>query len=80
MLYADNFTKEYNNSFVNFHGKNGSHNMNVLYPNPCYNEVCYKGTAIYYNLNTCLAECSETDDQMVASWSLTTSRVTVLCL
>ena len=25
----------------------GSH-MTVLYPNPCYNELCYKGTAIYY--------------------------------
>ena len=21
--------------------------MTVLYPNPCYNEVCYKGTALY---------------------------------
>ena len=20
----------------------------MLYPNPCYNEVCYKGTALYY--------------------------------
>ena len=19
----------------------------MLYPNPCYNEVCYKGTALY---------------------------------
>ena len=23
--------------------------MTLLYPNPCYNEVCYKGTALYYN-------------------------------
>ena len=21
--------------------------MTVLYPNPCYNEVCYKGTTLY---------------------------------
>ena len=21
--------------------------MTVLYPNPCYNEVCYKGTVLY---------------------------------
>ena len=21
--------------------------MTVLHPNPCYNEVCYKGTALY---------------------------------
>ena len=36
------------NSFVKFHGKKfGSHNMTVLYSNPCFNEVCYKGTALY---------------------------------
>ena len=23
-----------------------SHNMIVLYPNPCYDEVCYKGNAL----------------------------------
>ena len=23
--------------------------MTVLYPNLCYNEVCYKGTALYQN-------------------------------
>ena len=29
------------NSFVKFHCKKfGSHNMTVLYPNLCYNEVC----------------------------------------
>ena len=26
----------------------GSHNMTVLYPNLCSNEVCYKGTALYF--------------------------------
>ena len=26
--------------------KVGSH-ISMLYPNPCYNEVCYKGTALY---------------------------------
>ena len=37
------------NSFVKFHGKNKywSHNMTVLYPNPCYDKVRYKGTAFY---------------------------------
>ena len=36
------------NLFVKFHGnKYVSHNMAMLYPNPCYNEVCYKGTALY---------------------------------
>ena len=36
------------NSFVKLHGKKfGSHNMTLLYPNLCYNEVCYKGTALY---------------------------------
>ena len=24
--------------------------MTMLYPNPCYNEVCYKGTALYLGL------------------------------
>ena len=28
--------------------------MTVLYPNPCYNEVCYKGTVVYDTV------CSET--------------------
>ena len=28
-------------------------NMNVLYPNPCYNEMCYKGTAL--NITTTFA-------------------------
>ena len=36
------------NSFVKFHGKKfGSQNMTVLYPNPCYIEVCYNGTVLY---------------------------------
>ena len=31
-----------------FHGKKfGCHNMNMLYPNSCYNEVCYNGTVLY---------------------------------
>ena len=39
------------NSFVKFHGKNNwEPQMTILYPNPCYNEVCYKGTALYYDL------------------------------
>ena len=25
----------------------GSHNLTVLYPNPCYDKMCYKGTALY---------------------------------
>ena len=25
--------------------------MTVLYPNPCYNEVCYKGTALYMEVD-----------------------------
>ena len=29
--------------------KFGSHNMTVLNPNLCYNDVCYKGTALYIN-------------------------------
>ena len=34
--------------FVKIHGKQfESHNMAVLYQNVCYNEVCYKGTAMY---------------------------------
>ena len=28
-------------------------NMTVLYPNPCYNEMCYKGTAL--NITTTFA-------------------------
>ena len=38
------------NSFVKFYGdkKNGSHNMTPLYPNLCYNEVCYKGNVLYF--------------------------------
>ena len=42
-------------SFVKLHGKIFlgalSYNMTVLYPNPCYNEVCYKGTALYFTVN-----------------------------
>ena len=37
------------NSFVKFHGTIfGSHTMTMLKPNQCYNEVCYKGTALYF--------------------------------
>ena len=28
--------------------KVGSNNMTMLYPYLCYNEECYKGTALYY--------------------------------
>ena len=39
-------------SFVKFCGKKfGSHNMTMLYPNPCYNEVCFKGTALYHQMS-----------------------------
>ena len=35
-------------SFVKSNDKKfGSRIMTVLYPNLCYNEVCYKGTALY---------------------------------
>ena len=27
------------------------HNMTVLYPNLCYNEMCYKGTALYRKID-----------------------------
>ena len=36
------------NSLQNSMVKNfGHHNMSVLYPNQCYNEVFYKGTVVY---------------------------------
>ena len=36
------------NSFIKFQGKKcGSHNITLLYPNLCDNEVCCKGTALY---------------------------------
>ena len=36
------------NFVVKFHGKKiGSQNMIMLYPNLCYNKVCYKGTSLY---------------------------------
>ena len=41
----------YDNCFVKFHDQNIWESMNMFYPNPCYNEVCYKGTALYYNMN-----------------------------
>ena len=45
---------KYCNSFVKLYGgKNGSHNMTMLYPNLCYNEVCYKGTALFL-ISLCL--------------------------
>ena len=36
------------NSFVKFHGKEiwEPQPDRGIYPNPCYNEVCYKGTAL----------------------------------
>ena len=38
------------NSFVKFRGKKkmGSHILTVLYPNPCYNKMCNKGTAFNF--------------------------------
>ena len=33
------------NSFVKFHGKKNREHYNISTVNPCYNEVCYKGTA-----------------------------------
>ena len=36
------------NIFVKFHGKKiVSYNMTLIYPNLCYDEVCYKETAMY---------------------------------
>ena len=37
------------NTFVKFHGKKiwEPHSMVVLYPNLCYNKVCYIGAALY---------------------------------
>ena len=32
--------------------KLGSHNTTMLYPNPCYNEVCNKRTALYYTVDS----------------------------
>ena len=41
------------NSFVKLYGKTFRSHMSVLYHNPCYNEVHYKGTALYrYQPNT----------------------------
>ena len=44
------------NSIVKFHGnKIWELNVIVLYPNLCYNEVCYKGTAMcFYSQMACL--------------------------
>ena len=38
------------NSFVKFHGKKTivSHKITMFSPNLCYNEVCYKRTALYF--------------------------------
>ena len=43
------------NSFVKLYGKTfRSHNMSVLYDYPCYNEVHYKGSALFhYQPNRC---------------------------
>ena len=34
------------NTFVKLHGKKIGNRVSVLYPNPCYTNVCYKGTAL----------------------------------
>ena len=34
------------NSMLNSMVKNGNHNTTLFYPNPCYNEVCYKCIAL----------------------------------
>ena len=49
MLQKDNFSWSFSyNSLIKFHGKKfGSLTMNVLYP--YYNEVCFKGAALYLN-------------------------------
>ena len=45
MTFARKFSYD---PFVKFYSKKfGSHNMVILYPNPFYNKVCYKGTAVY---------------------------------
>ena len=44
--------------------------MNMCYPNPCYNEVCYKGTALY-KLNCSVIKKARIYD--IASLSLTGS-------
>ena len=43
-LYNDH--RSYN-SFVKSDGKNFGSHMTMLYPNLCYNKVCYKGTVLY---------------------------------
>ena len=48
-----------NNLFLIFYGKKfGSHNMTMLYPNPCYcyNRVYYKGTVLCRQLNVLRVE------------------------
>ena len=48
VFYAALSFKETINSFVKCDGKKfGSHSMTVLYLNQCYNEMYYKGTALY---------------------------------
>ena len=52
------------NSLVNYMLKNfGSLNMVVLYPNPCYNKVCFKGTALY------ISSCPSVS-QITCNWNL----------
>ena len=36
------------NSFVKFHGKKIETTTQLLYPNLCYNKVCYKVTELYF--------------------------------
>ena len=33
--------------------------MTVLYPNPCYNQVCYKGRVLYVYHSTCVLSCEK---------------------
>ena len=44
-----------------------SHNMTVLYPNLCKNDVCHKKTVLYYNLASSRFESCRS--RSAASWS-----------
>ena len=37
--------RPFHGHFVRFHGKKMGVTITMLYPNPCYNEVCYKWIA-----------------------------------
>ena len=50
--YEGNFLQR--NPFVKYHGKTiGSHNRTVLNTKPCYNEMCYKETTLFYYFRFC---------------------------